>query len=208
MLLVCVLFFLRSDELLGKVASIGLAVVFIPLLLWSEWATDHTRYKRLMGIKGRNIGAWSTAASIIALIICTFGIVASDAEMFETEKHVPPMLKAEDVYENEDDEEYYYEDHETFFARTERWESAPGVCYYVKVKKPAFYDFILKLFCIDEYFEIENAEELDPIPWGAEHVYYDGEKYLVLWDDVIMSLNFFDGPTPEQISIIKEQMSK
>jgi len=114
----------------------------------------------------------------------------------------------EDVHDYEDDGDYNYEDHETFFARTEKWRFAPGDCYYAKVKCPAFYDFILKLLCVDMHFEMEYADEVDPIPWGAEHVYYDDFSYVILWEDVIMYISFFDEPTPEQISVIKEQMSK
>ena len=208
MFLMCILLSLQSDELLGKAASLCLAIIVLPLLQWSERMTDRTNYKRLIGIKGRNMGAWSFAATIVVLGGCVFSILASDGEIFEFEKKEPPMLKMELVYDYEDDGNYYYEDHETFYAREERRRFAPGDCHYVKIKIPAFYDFLLNLFCIDEYFEIEAAEKLDPDPWGANEVYYDGEKYLVLWEDMIMSILFFDQPTDEQIAVIKEQMSK
>ncbi len=208
MIVVFILFFLQSDVLIGKLASIVLLVTFLIILPWSEWAVDRTTYKRLMGIKDRNIGFWSNVVFVIIAVACTISVVASDGDWYDSPKNDAPLLKMEAVHDYEDDGVYYHEDYETFFARTERWEFAPGACYYAKIKKPAFYDIVLKLFCEDEDFQMETAEELDPIPWGAEHVYYDGEKYVALWEDVILSILFFDEPTAEQIAVIKEEMSK
>lgn len=205
------LFFLQADKLLGQLASIGILLLLIPFLQFSQWSTDKGNYKRLKGIKGRNYNILVTIITLLLVFGFSVLVVGSEAELFDMGKTEPPLLGIHDL--NEDDDEgdtYWYRDYETFFAKTEEWEYSPVSCYYVKVKKAAFYDIILKLFCKEKSFDVATMEEQDPAPWGAEKVYNDRDHYLILWDDIIMSMEFLfeDGPTDKQIAAIKVKLGK
>ena len=86
------------------------------------------------------------------------------------------------------------------------------------VKSPFLYDFcegqLQRLMVLSEYWKGELLET-DAAPWNADRVYRlildDGtetNRYLLCYDHVLVDIQFNWSPTPEQMAIVSEALSK